>query len=524
VHSVAHAARCAAASDLAAILCRCRHETAAEGQPGGSCGTGSDGAQGPSRAAGRMQPYLAMMLDRGPAATDAPTQSRAPQLTLLQAAQRRLAFALGMRSGLPGEVTDMDVVAAVCAHVTGLRWSRHELDKPLAKYVEFNNIKLLEAGLRAGRDPNDPKEFTCPISYMENCAPLFIAAWCGSTPATVELLLKSGADTGWVDRCGNTALYQAVESRHTELVLLLGAQPGAALDARGSSGAYSMTPLCVAAKHGDKQTVRALLQLGADASLFSQASIAFTAPAHERYKTALAFAKAAGKHEVAEILRDPPELLPSGLLVYARRRGLADAAIPTGTRLRVEAHGEGTYTRFKRKIFGANTHFVRFDAAEGTIAAEQPVQLKGLGPAAWSVLPQLTVELEIVEETGATSVLGGVSLGWTVEQLGRAIGEQRGVAPALLRLIVGEQALDGKEALLLPACGIGSQPPGVTRVHVVEQTDQQAATGGAVEEGQPPARDGDSLHQARAAPVPRGGQARRATAPGATACCYCLST
>eukprot|EP01049_Picozoa_sp_SAG25_P014691 SAG25_NODE_2689_length_1448_cov_1.176427_1_plen_236_part_00 len=171
-------ARCAAASDLAAILCRCRHETAAEGQPGGSCGTGSDGAQGPSRAAGRMQPYLAMMLDRGPAATDAPTQSRAPQLTLLQAAQRRLAFALGMRSGLPGEVTDMDVVAAVCAHVTGLRWSRHELDKPLAKYVEFNNIKLLEAGLRAGRDPNDPKEFTCPISDMENCAPLFIAAWC----------------------------------------------------------------------------------------------------------------------------------------------------------------------------------------------------------------------------------------------------------------------------------------------------------------------------------------------------------
>eukprot|EP01048_Picozoa_sp_COSAG05_P015846 COSAG05_NODE_1962_length_3773_cov_127.334194_1_plen_468_part_00 len=451
---------------------------------------------------------------------DPPPPTQPPrQLTLLQAAQRRLAFALGMRSGLPGEVTDMDVVAAVCAHVTGLRWSRHELDKPLAEYVRRNNIELLEAGLRAGRDPNDPKEFTCAASTSVsavdycpgNCAPLFIAAWRGSTPATVELLLKSGADTGWVDQCGNTALYQAVESRHTELVMLLGAQPGAALDAHGRCGMYSMTPLCVAAAAGDKQTVRALLQLGADASLYSQASLSYNAPAHEQCKTALTFAEAAGNHEVAEILRDPPELLPSGLLVYARRRGLADAAIPTGTRVRVEPHGEGTYTRFKRKIFGPNTHFVRFDAAEGTIAAEQPVQLrtgcwcgqqrcgaKPLGPAAWSVLPQLTVELEIVEETGATSVLGGVSLGWTVEQLGRAIGEQRGVAPELLRLIVGGQALDGMgQMALLPACGIGSQPPGVTRVHVVARTDQQAATGGAVEEGQPPEPDASAPSKQR---------------------------
>ena len=67
--------------------------------------------------------------------------------------------------------------------------------------------------------------------------------------------------------------------------------------------------------------------------------------------------------------------------------------------------------------------------------------IKTLGPAAWSVLPQLTVVLEIVEITGASATLGDVSLGWTVERLGQAIGEQRGVAPELLRLIVNEQAL-----------------------------------------------------------------------------------
>ena len=113
----------------------------------------------------------------------------------------------------------------------------------------------------------------------------------------------------------------------------------------------------------------------------------------------------------------------------------------------------------------------------------------------WSVLPQLTVELEIAEVTGTTATLSGVSLGWTVKRLGRAIGELRGVAPELLRLIVNEQALDNKGSLLLPACGICAGGE-ITRVHVVPQTAEQIAArlaaaasafadGGAIEEGQP---------------------------------------
>ena len=89
------------------------------------------------------------------------------------------------------------------------------------------------------------------------------------------------------------------------------------------------------------------------------------------------------------------------------------------------------------------------------------------------MLPPPTVELEIVEVTGTTAPLGGVSLGWTVERLRQAIGEQRGIAPELLRLIGNDQPLDGKESLLLSACGISAGE--VTRMHVVPQTAEQAA-------------------------------------------------
>ena len=42
---------------------------------------------------------------------------RQPRANALHAAQRRLAFALGLRYGLPGGATDLDVIAAVCEQV-----------------------------------------------------------------------------------------------------------------------------------------------------------------------------------------------------------------------------------------------------------------------------------------------------------------------------------------------------------------------------------------------------------------------
>ena len=118
-----------------------------------------------------------------------------------------------------------------------------------------------------------------------------------------------------------------------------------------------------------------MLELGADASL------------HNVYgQTALDLTEMNGKHETAQLLRTPdPELLTRGTPGHARRCVLTDAALPPGTRLRADPHVDGTCLRWERQSFGPNNHFVRFDGAE----AEQPVQLKALEPAAWSVLPLL---------------------------------------------------------------------------------------------------------------------------------------
>ena len=117
------------------------------------------------------------------------------------------------------------------------------------------------------------------------------------------------------------------------------------------------TPLHCAAINGQTAAARALLELGADASLRKDG------------RTALVLAEGWGKHETARTLHNPPDLLPSG---HARRCGLADTALPPGTRLRVDPRGDGTYARFEKKTFGPNAHFVRFDGTE----AEQPVRLK----------------------------------------------------------------------------------------------------------------------------------------------------
>eukprot|EP01044_Picomonas_judraskeda_P042341 COSAG03_NODE_21747_length_300_cov_0.587065_1_plen_75_part_01 len=60
-----------------------------------------------------------------------------------------------------------------------------------------------------------------------------------------------------------------------------------------------------------------------------------------------------------------------------------DAALPAGTRLRVEGLGDGVYKRWERKTFGANAHFLDF--GDGA----QQVALRGLAPSQWWVLPPL---------------------------------------------------------------------------------------------------------------------------------------
>jgi hypothetical protein len=147
---------------------------------------------------------------------------------------------------------------------------------------------------------------------------------------------------------------------------------------------------------------------------------------------------------------------------------MQDAAIPAGTRLRVEGLGDGVYERWERKTFGANAHFLDF--GDGA----QQVALRGLAPSQWWVLPPLAapvVTVRALEVTGGEAVeVEGVSLDWSVSQLNAAIAERRGRSAELQRLVLGDVALDDEDALL-SSCGVVDG----TEVHALAQ-DAGAAT------------------------------------------------
>ena len=216
------------------------------------------------------------------------------------------------------------------------------------------------------------------------CPPLFLAVRQGAPRSTVDLLAATGAYVGWANEDGFTALHMAPLDDHTKLVRALGGTHSAALDAQDRDGE---TPLHLAAMNGKTAAARALLELGADASV--RTTYRETALEHA---SAPSTAEQKGKHETAQLLRDHATILEThsvtgaeaAKMLEARDSGLADAALPPGTRLRVDPHGDGTYARFERSLFGASAHLVRFD---GGGQAEQPIELKGLAPSAWSVLP-----------------------------------------------------------------------------------------------------------------------------------------
>jgi hypothetical protein len=82
----------------------------------------------------------------------------------------------------------------------------------------------------------------------------------------------------------------------------------------------------------------------------------------------------------------------------ARQCGLADKALPAGTRVQVEGLGLGSYERWSQSWLGANDHFIRFPSGV------EKVELKKLGPQAWTVVPAQTerqiaiAELQVAEE------------------------------------------------------------------------------------------------------------------------------
>ena len=136
------------------------------------------------------------------------------------------------------------------------------MSEPLAQLAWEKKWAALNAALHSGRDPNAAAEL-----YdwgLGKCSPLLLTAYKGAPRSTVELLAAKGADVGWANEVGRTAFHQAAESGLAEVVRALGGTHGAALDVQDNDG---RTPLHFAAQHGKPAAARALVELGADASL-----------------------------------------------------------------------------------------------------------------------------------------------------------------------------------------------------------------------------------------------------------------
>jgi hypothetical protein len=332
----------------------------------------------------------------------------------------------------------------------------------LADLVQCGDLPGVQRAIAGGADPN------------AGVPPLWWAARTGHTEI-VRALCDAGANVEWANPsssngiANDTSLIRAcVNGNEPAAAVLL--EHKAQIDAVDQNG---MTALMWAARYSHAETAAALLlRFGTDTALRATSG-------EFRGKTALEIAEANYVWTTAALLRDPrnpPYENP-------RACGLLDCPLAPGTRLRVEAHGEGTYERFEKKTFGANLHFVRVNDGEEVL----PIKLKNLQPTQWSVLPPLTVELNVVSMTGSAFVLADVSLGWTVLQLKRAIcADALPDAPPLwaptlwapissttsdlMRLVVKDTPLDDETALL-SVCGVSAE----VGVNVVSQTVEDAA-------------------------------------------------
>ena len=151
----------------------------------------------------------------------------------------------------------------------------------------------------------------------------------------VEVLLQHKAKVNAVDENGWTALMHAAYRGHTACVALL-LRHGAGAGRRATGGSWSGKSTLEIAEAG--RTTACPVQL-------------------------------------RTLLRENPQVQAVA--------GQADHGLAPGTRIKVKAHGKGTYERFEKKTVGANLHFIRFDGD----AEPQPIKLKDLRPTQWSVLP-----------------------------------------------------------------------------------------------------------------------------------------
>jgi uncharacterized protein len=148
---------------------------------------------------------------------------------------------------------------------------RHALDDALLRAARNGDSRGLEAALKKGADVNarvvlpdaqSDEEREARGNWDEEAGgtPIVLAAAAGHT-ATVERLLKAGAEIDAVDERGWSALMRAAYFGNTDTVLAL-IRSGAAVDTREKDG--GATALHFAARQSRPETVKMLLEAGAD--------------------------------------------------------------------------------------------------------------------------------------------------------------------------------------------------------------------------------------------------------------------
>ncbi len=170
---------------------------------------------------------------------------------------------------------DTDLVKALIAAGANPRVTNRYGITPLSQACENGNAQIVEMLIKAGADVNAP--------HAEGETPLMTASRTGN-PAAIKVLLDNGADINAAEQWrGQTALMWAAAEGHTEAVKLLISR-GAKMDVRSKefdftalrpkAGSVGMnfprggfTPLLFAARQGHFDTVKALVDAGANIDL-----------------------------------------------------------------------------------------------------------------------------------------------------------------------------------------------------------------------------------------------------------------